>query len=80
MKKVIKVYGVKSETIRDSFDVKYLFPKDTIRKVKIFTLFYGWIETLESCTIEYIAGSDGTIYYNKWKKINIDSNVLSRLT
>jgi hypothetical protein len=68
-KKIIKIEGAPTVKIRDSFDVKELYPNGTKRIVEIFTLFYGWIRTEEVSEIKYMCGSDGTLYYNDWKQI-----------
>jgi hypothetical protein len=68
-KRVIKVDGERTVEVHDSFDVKKLYPDGTKRIVEIFTLFYGWIRTQEVSEIKYICGSDGTLYFNDWKRV-----------
>ena len=72
--KILAVNGKKTEKIHDSFGDHELYPNYTERIVKKYKLFKGWKVYLETCSINYSCGDDGTIYYNSWEKVKEITN------
>lgn len=67
--KVLAINGAKTEKVVDSFGKQELYPNGTERVVKRYKLFRGLNISLEVCTVECVCGSDGTLYYNDWKRV-----------
>jgi len=69
-RKVIKVHGKKTRYCYSSLIGEfYIYPKGTIRDVKLLTLF-GYANAQEMCTEETQCNTDDCIDYNKWRLIS----------